>query len=65
MKLNLLQWLWVSAAALFVLCLLLDIANVWNMSPTYMLLACSLLVVSDWFVMPSLRKPEKAQRRRD
>ena len=64
MKLNLLQWLWVGAAVLFVLGLLLDVANVWNMSPIYMLLGGSLLVVTDWLVMPSLKELEQAQRRR-
>jgi hypothetical protein len=64
MKLNLLQWLWVGAAVLFVFGLLLDVANVWNMSPTYMLLGSSLLVVTDWLVMPSLKELGRAQRRR-
>ncbi|WP_324808801.1 hypothetical protein SH584_04230 [Sphingomonas sp. LY29] len=64
MKLNVVQWLWVSAAVLFVLALLLDVANVWNVPPIYMLLGASLLVVTEWTVMPSLKELGNTRRRR-
>lgn len=64
MRLNWIQWFWMSAAVLFVASLLLDIANIWNVSPTYMLLGSTLLLVSNWWLMPSMKKIEKAQRRR-
>ena len=63
MKLNVVQWLWVSAAVLFVTGLLLDVADVWNMPPIYMMMGGALLVLTDWMVMPSLKEMDGARRR--
>jgi membrane protein implicated in regulation of membrane protease activity len=64
MKLNALQWAWMSAAAIFVASLLLDLANIVNVPPIYMLLCSTLLVVVGWRVMPSIKELEQPQRRR-
>jgi hypothetical protein len=64
MKLNLVQWLWVGAAALFVSSLLLDVANVWNVPAEYMLVGSILLLVTNILVMPSDKEIRKARRRR-
>ncbi len=64
MKLNTAQWLWMSAAALFMASVLLDLANVVNVPPIYWLLGSTSLTVIGWWVMPSMKELKKAQRRR-
>ena len=64
MKLTILQWLWVSAGALFAASVLLDVAGIVNVRPTYMLLCSTLLLISGWWLMPSMKEIRKAQRRR-
>lgn len=64
MKLNVIQWLWMSAVSLFAASLLLDLANIINVPPIYMLLVSTALLVSGWWVMPSMKEIAKAQRRR-
>jgi hypothetical protein len=64
MKLNAIQWAWMGAAALFVASLLLDVINIVNVPPVYMLLCSTSLLVAGWWVGPSLIELEKAQRRR-
>ena len=58
------QWVWLTAGALFTACLLLDVVNVMNVQEIYMLLGSTLLLVSGWWIMPSMKEIEKAQRRR-
>lgn len=64
MRLNTAQWLWMSAVALVMASVLLDLANVVNLPPIYWLLSCGSLTVIGWWVMPSMKELTKAQRRR-
>ena len=64
MRLNLAQWLWMSAAAMLAASMLLDLANVVEIPPIYWLLGSTSLLVIDWWVMPSMKELKKAQRRR-
>jgi hypothetical protein len=64
MKLNAVQWLWLIAAAFYIASLLLDLANVLNVPPIYMLLGSTLLLISAWWVGPSMKEIQKAHRRR-
>lgn len=64
MKLSSVQWLWLVAVALYAASLLLDVANVLNVPVIYMLLGSTLLLISGWLVMPSMKEMRKAQRRR-
>lgn len=64
MKLNTAQWLWMSAAALLMASVFLDIANVVNVPPIYWLLGSTSLLITDWWVMPSMKELARAERRR-
>jgi hypothetical protein len=64
MKLSVIQWVWMGAAACFVGSLLLDVADLVNVPPIYMLLCSTSLVVAGWWVGPSVKELGKAQQRR-
>ncbi|HEX8513633.1 MAG TPA: hypothetical protein VF688_11080 [Allosphingosinicella sp.] len=64
MKLNRIQWLWMIAAAALMLSLILDLADVLDVPTFYILVGNMLLLVSGWWVIPSMREIDKAQRRR-
>jgi hypothetical protein len=63
-KLTAIQWLWMSAVACFAASLVLDLADILDVPPIYMLLGSTLLLVSGWWVMPSITEIGKARRRR-
>jgi hypothetical protein len=64
MKLNAIQWLWMGGVAILAASLLLDLANVVNVAPLYMLLGSAFLLASGWWVMPSIKELEQPRRRR-
>ena len=64
MKLNTAQWLWVTAAALLMASVLLDLADILNIPPIYWLLGGTTLLVIDWWLMNPLKEIKEAQRRR-
>ncbi len=64
MKVRAIQWLWLIAVVLFAVSLLLDLANILNVPPIYMLLCSTLLIVSGWWLMPSVKEMSEAHRRR-
>ena len=64
MKLNAIQWIWMGAVVVFAGSLLLDLAGVVNVPAIYMLLCSMSLVVAGWWVGPSIKELDKAQRRR-
>ncbi len=56
MKLSAVQWLWMGAVMLLAASRLLDVANVVEVPPIYMLLGSTLLLISGWLVMPSMKE---------
>ncbi len=64
MKLNAPQWLWLVAVFLVFATVLLDVANVANIPPIYWMLGFGLLTPIGWWVMPSMKELESADRHR-
>ena len=63
MKLNAVQWLWMTGAVLFFAAVMLDIANVMDVPPIYLLLGSTSLTAIGWWVMPSIKEIKRAQRK--
>jgi hypothetical protein len=57
-------WLWFIAVALYIASLLLDVLDVLNLPSIYMLTGSMLLLVSGWWVGPSMKELSKEISRR-
>ena len=63
MKLSVPQWLWLLAVAALFGIVMVDIIGLVQVPPIYWMLGFGLLVPIGWWVMPSMKELNKAQRR--